>query len=128
MCRVDGQGQAKWERARRPGQPLTGAPNALELTSIVEAHSSCALRERLDDDAATVSEIRPNSRSKSSLPRVGIETCTASMPKPLNAPCIPVSVSHGAIVANVFASCSVKTRWCNHNDPNDGTTNHGGIP
>jgi poly(3-hydroxybutyrate) depolymerase len=24
-----------------------------------------------------------------------------------------------------FAGCSVKTRWCNHNDPNYGTTNHG---
>jgi polyhydroxybutyrate depolymerase len=24
-----------------------------------------------------------------------------------------------------FSGCSVKTRWCNHNDPNYGTTNHG---
>jgi len=24
-----------------------------------------------------------------------------------------------------FEGCSVKTRWCNHNDPNYGTTNHG---
>jgi hypothetical protein len=24
-----------------------------------------------------------------------------------------------------FSGCAVKTRWCNHNDPNYGTTNHG---
>lgn len=24
-----------------------------------------------------------------------------------------------------FSGCSVKTRWCNHNDPNYGTSNHG---
>ena len=24
-----------------------------------------------------------------------------------------------------FSGCSAKTRWCNHNDPNYGTTNHG---
>ena len=24
-----------------------------------------------------------------------------------------------------FSGCSMKTRWCNHNDPNYGTTNHG---
>lgn len=24
-----------------------------------------------------------------------------------------------------FSGCSAKTRWCNHNDPNYGTSNHG---
>jgi polyhydroxybutyrate depolymerase len=33
--------------------------------------------------------------------------------KPFNAGCVE------------FGGCSVKTRWCNHNDPNYGTTNHG---
>jgi len=33
--------------------------------------------------------------------------------KPFNAGCVE------------FSGCSVKTRWCNHNDPNYGTTNHG---
>lgn len=30
--------------------------------------------------------------------------------------------SHGCVD---FNGCDVKTRWCNHNDPNYGTTNHG---
>jgi|GEM_PF-5222116 len=25
----------------------------------------------------------------------------------------------------VVGGCSVKTRWCNHNDPSYGTSNHG---
>ncbi|MES1185224.1 MAG: hypothetical protein ABUL60_15540 [Myxococcales bacterium] len=33
--------------------------------------------------------------------------------KPFNAGCVE------------FSGCSVKTRWCNHNDPNYGTSNHG---
>jgi len=33
--------------------------------------------------------------------------------KPFNSGCVE------------FSGCSVKTRWCNHNDPNYGTTNHG---
>jgi len=30
--------------------------------------------------------------------------------------------NHGCVE---FSGCSAKTRWCNHNDPNYGTTNHG---
>jgi predicted esterase len=33
--------------------------------------------------------------------------------KPFNAGCVE------------FSGCSAKTRWCNHNDPNYGTSNHG---